>query len=43
VKTPALLKAALERALAQAGPVLIEVPSEPGSEASPWPFLHPSL
>lgn len=43
VKTPALLKAALERAFAQAGPVLIEVPSEPGSETSPWPFLHPSL
>ena len=43
VETPALLKAALEGAFAQTGPVLIEVPSEPGSKASPWPFLHPSL
>ncbi|MFH1044279.1 MAG: thiamine pyrophosphate-dependent enzyme [Pseudomonadota bacterium] len=42
-KTPAQLKAALEKGFAQSGPVLIEVPVEPGSEASPWPFLHPNL
>ena len=42
-KTPAALKAALEKALAQSGPVLIEVPVERGTEASPWPFLHPKL
>lgn len=41
-KTPAELRAALEKALSHDGPVLIEVPSEPGSEASPWPFLHPN-
>jgi acetolactate synthase-1/2/3 large subunit len=39
--TPAELRSALEKALNDSGPVLIEVPSEPGSEASPWPFLHP--
>jgi acetolactate synthase-1/2/3 large subunit len=38
---PAELKSALTDALCDSGPVLIEVPSEPGSEASPWPFLHP--
>jgi acetolactate synthase-1/2/3 large subunit len=42
-KTPASLKAALEKGFTQSGPVLIEVPGEPGAEASPWPFLHPSL
>ena len=41
-KTPAKLKTALEKAFAQSGPVLIEVPGEPGAEASPWPFLHPN-
>jgi acetolactate synthase-1/2/3 large subunit len=41
-KTPAELREALEKAFALSGPVLIEVPSEPGSEASPWPFLHPN-
>lgn len=35
------LKAVLTRALAEDGPVLIEVPGAPGSEVSPWPFLHP--
>ena len=35
------LRAALMRALEQSGPVVIEVPGEPGSESSPWPFLHP--
>jgi acetolactate synthase I/II/III large subunit len=38
---PADLKTALASALKDSGPVLIEIPSEPGSEASPWPFLHP--
>jgi acetolactate synthase I/II/III large subunit len=38
---PAELKSSLASALDERGPVLIEVPSEPGSEASPWPFLHP--
>jgi acetolactate synthase-1/2/3 large subunit len=38
---PVELKLVLERALAQSGPVLIEVPSEPGSEVSPWPFIRP--
>jgi acetolactate synthase-1/2/3 large subunit len=42
-KTPAQLKSALEKGLAASGPVLIEVPGEPGSDASPWPFLHPKL
>ncbi len=42
-KTPAQLKAALEKGFAQPGPVLIEVPSEPGAETSPWPYLHPKL
>jgi acetolactate synthase I/II/III large subunit len=39
--TPEELRSALKSALNDSGPVLIEVPSEPGSEASPWPFLHP--
>jgi len=38
---PADLKSALAGALNDNGPVLIEVPSEPGAEASPWPYLHP--
>jgi acetolactate synthase I/II/III large subunit len=38
---PADFKLALTSALKDSGPVLIEIPSEPGSEASPWPFLHP--
>jgi acetolactate synthase I/II/III large subunit len=42
-KTPAELKTALERGFAQSGPVLIEVPTERGSETSPWPYLHPNL
>jgi acetolactate synthase I/II/III large subunit len=40
-QSPAELKVALESALDHNGPVLIEVPSEPGSEASPWPFIRP--
>jgi acetolactate synthase I/II/III large subunit len=35
------LASVLARALAEKGPVVIEVPGDPGSEASPWPFLHP--
>ncbi|MCC6473859.1 MAG: hypothetical protein IT514_08955 [Burkholderiales bacterium] len=41
-RTPAELRSALEKAFAHSGPVLIEVPCERGSEASPWPFLHPN-
>ncbi len=41
-RTPSELRATLEQALAVNGPTLIEVPSEPGSEASPWPFIHPA-
>jgi acetolactate synthase-1/2/3 large subunit len=35
------LRSALIRARAVDRPVVIEVPGAPGSEASPWPFLHP--
>jgi acetolactate synthase I/II/III large subunit len=41
VASPAELRPALERALGVNAPTLIEVLSEPGSEASPWPFIHP--
>ena len=41
-ETPVELKLTLERALTQKAPVLIEVPSEPGAEASPWPFIRAS-
>jgi acetolactate synthase-1/2/3 large subunit len=40
-ENPAELKSSLMAALKDDGPVLIEVPSEPDSEVSPWPFLHP--
>ena len=40
--SPAELRASLEHALALDAPALIEVPVEKGSEASPWPFLHPA-
>jgi acetolactate synthase-1/2/3 large subunit len=40
-ETPTELKLALVEALNQNGPVVIEVPSEPGSEASPWPLIRP--
>ena len=39
--SPAELRGLLEEALALDAPALIEVPVEKGSEASPWPFLHP--
>jgi acetolactate synthase-1/2/3 large subunit len=42
VETPKALQGTLERALANDAPALIEIPSEPGSEASPWPFIHPA-
>jgi acetolactate synthase I/II/III large subunit len=41
-RNPSELKTTLERALAANAPVLIEVPSEPDSEASPWPLLRPA-
>lgn len=41
-RTPAELRLALERALALDRPVIIEVPSERGSDTSPWKFLHPN-
>ncbi len=39
--TPEALRAAIEDGFKEDGPVLIEVPIERGSEASPWPFTHP--
>lgn len=39
--SPDALRDALGRALDRDAPALIEVPVEKGSEASPWPFLHP--
>ncbi len=36
------LSAALQRAISDGGPALIEVPGEPGGETSPWSFLHPA-
>lgn len=40
VATPGELRAALEAALAADRPELIEVAMEPGSEQSPWRFIH---
>jgi acetolactate synthase-1/2/3 large subunit len=40
-KSPGALKRALEKAFSLDAPVLIEVPVERGSEASPWEFLTP--
>lgn len=42
VETPEALEKALEKALASGEPALLEAPVERGSEASPWPFLHPA-
>jgi acetolactate synthase-1/2/3 large subunit len=42
-ESPEELTLVLEQALTQNAPVLIEVPSEPGSETSPWPFIRPSV
>jgi acetolactate synthase-1/2/3 large subunit len=41
VRSPQELRPALTKALAAKAPALIEVLVEPGSEVSPWPFLHP--
>ncbi|MEQ1581608.1 MAG: thiamine pyrophosphate-dependent enzyme [Steroidobacteraceae bacterium] len=41
VRNPEELRPVLTEALAANAPVLIEVLGEPGSEGSPWPFLHP--
>jgi acetolactate synthase-1/2/3 large subunit len=41
--SPAQLQVALERALKESGPSLIEVPVERGSEISPWRFLQQPL
>ena len=43
VRTPAEFRPVLERAFAADAPALIEVMVERGSEASPWPFLHPAF
>ena len=43
VRTPGEFRPALEKALAAGAPAVIEVMVERGSEASPWPFLHPSF
>ena len=40
-RTPGELKQALGQALAADAPVLIEIPTQTGSEASPWRFLTP--
>lgn len=42
VESPEALEAAITSALAANAPALIEVKVETGSEASPWPFLHPA-
>ena len=41
VSSPAEFKPALEKALADGGPYLIEVAIEVGSETRPWAFIHP--
>ncbi|RUM03900.1 thiamine pyrophosphate-dependent enzyme [Rhizobium chutanense] len=42
VTSPGELKETIDKALSLDEPVLIEVPIEKGSEASPWPFIHPA-
>lgn len=39
--SPDKLRTALEKAFTEAGPAVIEVPVERGSEAAPWDFLMP--
>jgi acetolactate synthase-1/2/3 large subunit len=39
--SPSQLKSMIAEALELNAPVLIEVPIEKGSEASPWPYIHP--
>jgi acetolactate synthase-1/2/3 large subunit len=41
VSSPAELRPVLKAALAKGAPALIEVKIARGSEASPWPFIHP--
>jgi acetolactate synthase I/II/III large subunit len=41
VHSPQALRGALDRALAEGGPWLIEIPVPRGSEADPWRFLIP--
>jgi acetolactate synthase I/II/III large subunit len=41
VERPEAMGEALARAFAADRPTLVEVPIAPGSEATPWPFLHP--
>jgi acetolactate synthase I/II/III large subunit len=40
VAAPAELERTLDRALADGGPVLIEVTGQPALDVSPWPFIH---
>ncbi len=40
VSSPRALRGVLEAALASDKPVLIDVEVAPGSEVSPWPFIH---
>jgi acetolactate synthase-1/2/3 large subunit len=40
--SPNALRPVLERAIAEDAPAVIEVPIEPGSEVSPWRYIHPS-
>ncbi|MBB2673731.1 UNVERIFIED_ORG: acetolactate synthase-1/2/3 large subunit [Rhizobium esperanzae] len=42
VTSPSELRIVIEKALSLDEPVLIEVPVDKGSEASPWPFIHPA-
>ena len=42
VNDPQGLQRELDVALTRGAPCLIEVQVEPGSEISPWPFLHPN-
>jgi acetolactate synthase-1/2/3 large subunit len=40
VSTPAALRTALDAALTMDQPALIEVALDPGTETSPWPYIH---
>jgi acetolactate synthase-1/2/3 large subunit len=42
VTSPAEFKPALEKALADGGPYVIEIVTPTGSETSPWGFIHPT-
>jgi acetolactate synthase-1/2/3 large subunit len=41
-ESPSALMTAMEEGFKEDGPVLIRVPIERGSEASPWPVYHPA-